>query len=392
MADATKEKTYTPEQRMRMFVDQAKDYKEHVKSRSMSVDTELEFYAKEMDSINAAVDVLMYNNAAFRAKYNTLVASEGPRAQVSYDVTAKVGNDSGYFDDVKKFERAAPLDTASNPGGANIIQTSLADTILYKMEKIGQILAAVAKDQVSYGDKEYPKMSAKAVGEFIDENTTGFTDIVPNSYEVATNGLTKVKFTPRDYGILASYSQRLLRKVTPATIKFFRDYEANALTRGIEQQILRGDGTGQNATGITGIATAVTFNGNAYLTFCDAVGILGAADTDNIQAVMHRKTWQEFKKLRVVNAAYRDSIDPKAMKIDDIPVIISNNADASVATQGSIILGDMSHYMYVAQSGIETIEDKYTNAATRKVNMYHTMSIDLGALIASSFATFPITF
>jgi HK97 family phage major capsid protein len=382
------------EQLARMFVEQQRELTKHAEKKSYGLDQQLDFFVRETKDIHTALDVLLYSNASMRAAFNALPENKkNSNLRVAYDVTAQVAEDSEYFERQAKFERAAPLDTASNPGGLNVIQTSLADTIIHKMEELGQIISLVAKDEIPYGDKEYPKMSAKAEGQFIDESTTAYTDIVATTYEDATNGLTKVKLTPRDFGILASYTQRLLKKVSPRTLQFFRDYEANGMRRGIERQILRGSGSGQNATGIVNVATAVSAAGNSYLTFNNAVGILGAADTENIVAVMGRKTWQEFKKLRAINSAYRDAIKVAGtLSIDDIPVIISNNADASVATSGNVILGDFNHFMMATQGTLTTLEDPYTNASTRKVNVYHTMQLDLGVLVAESFATFAVTF
>jgi HK97 family phage major capsid protein len=284
------------------------------------------------------------------------------------------------------------LDTESDPGGSNLVQTALADTILVKAEKTGQILALLSKDTIPYGNKEYPKYNAKTVGQFIDESTSAYTDVVPNSFEDGTDGLDKVLFTPRDFGITASYTNRILKKVTPASIRFFREQEAKMITRGLERQALRGDGTGQNATGVVEVASSVSAAGNIYLTFNDAIGTLAANDTENIVAVMHRKTWQEFKNLRVINESYRASIDPKSLKIDDIQVILSNNTDSSVATTGNVLLGDFSHYMMTKQGTMETIEDPYSNATTRKVNVTHTMLVDMGAMFSNSFAKFSVTF
>lgn len=390
---ANEPKELTMKQKAQIFVEQASEYRTHVQKKSLDLDKEVEFYRKETGNDYAAVDLLLYNNAEFRAQFNALPENlKDQNLRVAYDVTAKVAEDQEYFDRQAKFERAAPMDTASNPGGLNLIQTSLADTIIHKSEQLGQIIGLVAKDVIPYGDKEYPRITAKAEGQFVDENTTAWTDIVATTYEVSTNGITKVKHSPRDFGIYASYTARLLQKVSPASIRFFRDYEAAGLTRGIERQILRGDASGVNAQGILGIATAVTAAANAYLTFNKAVGVLAAADTENIVAVMHRKTWQEFKALRVINSAYRDAIDPVKLSIDDIPVVLSNNTDASVASAGNVLLGDFSHYLYTRTGNLETLEDKYTNASTRKVNVYHTMQIDLGALIPASFATFAVTF
>jgi len=340
-------------------------------------------------NVMRALDLLLYNNANLRADYNRNYAEKGQ--EVGYDVMARQIGDKEYMKGALEYENRA-LDTASNPGGANIIQTTLADTILYKAEKLGQIIAILGKDEIPYGDKEYPTIVAKPTAGFIDEATTGWTDLSSTTYKAATYGLLKVKHTPRDFGLKMTYTNRMLKKVTPATIAFFRNYEAGGLARGIEQQSLRGDGTGQNATGIVAIATSVTWNGNAYLTFNDAVGVLSTTDTEDIKAVMHRKTWQEFKKLRVINLAYRDSINAVTPMVDDIPVIISNNADASVATVGNVIIGDFSHYLYTKTGGVETLVDQYTNAGTRQTNIFNTMLIDLGAWQPNSFATFTVTF
>ena len=376
----------------KIFVGQSRSRGDYAQKKRMNVQEEYESYLEATGGNPAiASDMLLYNNAAFRAKFNRLPENrENVDLQVHYDLTANLAKDKRYFEDSERYEKRQ-LVTTSDPGGLNVIQTSLSDTIVVKSERLGQILQLVAKDEIPDGDKEYPTFENKAVGAFVDEITTPTTD-QSTVYEDATKGLKKVKYTPRDFQLRMKYSQRILKKVTPRTLAFYRQIEAEGMTRGLEQQILRGDGTGQNATGVNSVATSVTFNGNAYLTFNDAVGVLAAADTENIAAVMHRKTWQEMKKLRVLNQAYRDAIKVDTPMIDDIPVIISNNNDASVATTGIVNIGDFRHYLVTQQGGLDTIEDKFTEAANRIVNIYHALQVDMGALLASSFATFSITF
>ena len=375
---------------IRAFADTVQSVRTYAGNKTDNLEAQFKTALSETEGdVTRALDILLYSNPSLRAEYNRNYAEKGQ--EIGYDLLARELDDKEYMAGTLAYENRA-LDTASNPGGANIIQTTLSDTILYKAEQLGQIIAILGKDDIPYGDKEYPRITAKAVATFIDEDTTGWTDLSATTYEAATTGLTKVKHTPRDFGLKMTYTNRMLEKVTPATIAFFRKYEAEGLARGIEQQALRGNGAGQNATGIVAIATSIAFNGNAYLTLNDAVGTLSTTDTENIKAVMHRKTWQEFKKLRVVSMAYRDGINTVTPMIDDIPVILSNNADASVATVGNVIVGDFEHYLYTKTGGIKTLVDVYTNAGTRQTNVYDTMLIDLGAWQPNSFATFTVTF
>lgn len=374
------------------FAEQTNDLKNHVQKRSLDTDEALKFYIKETGSVTAGIDALLYSDAKFRADFNNLPENrKNPLMQVGYDVTATLAKDEIYAEGKRTYERS--LDTASNAGGANIIQTSLADTIIFKSEELGQILSLVQKDTIPFGDIEYPRITAKAVAAPIDESTTAWTNMTATTYEVATNGLTKVKYTPRDFGLLAVYTKRLLSKVSPSAIAFFRNYEAQGITRGLEQQILRGSGSGVNYQGILGIATSVPFDTDAYVTLNNATGILGASDTNNLAAVMSRKTWARIKQLRVANDyAISRAIDPVEMMIDDIPVIISNNINASEATSGNVIIGDFNHYLVVNTGTLETLEDPYSNASTRQVNVYHTQQVDMGALIPASFAIFTVTY
>ena len=133
----------------KIFVGQSRSRGDYAQKKRMNVQEEYESYLEATGGNPAiASDMLLYNNAAFRAKFNRLPENrENVDLQVHYDLTANLAKDKRYFEDSERYEKRQ-LVTTSDPGGLNVIQTSLSDTIVVKSERLGQILQLVAKDEM----------------------------------------------------------------------------------------------------------------------------------------------------------------------------------------------------------------------------------------------------
>jgi len=336
----------------------------------------------------AAINTLMYTDHQFRAEYNQL-QGDNPRCQVDYSVTAARAGAKEFKAYRKASEqfRAAVVSTA-NPGVANTVDTTVSQAIMYRAENIGQILPEISKITIPYGDYEMPFYNKYSLGGYLSE--TGTVPDIQGDLDDATNGIKKTKWTPRDFALLLEQSFRTITKLSPAVLSQIFGFVAIALNSGMEYQAVSGPGTGQNESGMLTVATSVAFNGNAYLTSVDACSLVGSRNVVKKIMVMNERAWGEFKKLRVINKAYGDSIDSQKKMVDDVRVIVvPESTIPTVSNATSVLVGDLSHYLAVTTGELkEYILDN--GKSLNRQTTYHVLR-DARAIFTDSFAKFSLT-
>lgn len=372
----------------KVFATRAKQVKELSDSANHNLLEKFNRYLEETSSHITALDTLFYTDHEFRAAFNAL--QENPKTMIDYTVTAARAGKAEYARYKKaneRYSRAVEVTTA-NPGIANTIDTTVAQSIMWRAENIGQVLPEIAKITVPYGDYELPFYNKYSIAGYLTETGT-VPDIQPD-LDDATNGIKKTKWTPRDFALLFEQSFRSISKLSPAVLNQIFNFVSMALTTGMEYQAVSGPGTGQNESGMITVASAVTFNGNAYLTFVDACSAVGAKNVVNKVAFMNERAWGEFKKLRVINTAYRDAINVQKKMIDDIRVIVVPESTIPTSSNATnVVVGDPKHYLSVTSG--ELAEYKFDNGKVLNRQTTYHMLRDSKAIFSDSFARFPLT-
>lgn len=376
----------------------AKEFTRQVKSISAGAQesnmTDLELLSRCIEQTGDAVaglDTFLYLRADYRAQINALNSDE--RTHIDYSITAiRAGEDQfvRYVQNAKGHNRDNARGTSLTseaPGLANTVDVTVSQSIFRRAENNGLVLPLLAKITVPYGDYAEPYYNKYSIAGYIAENGT-IPDIGDDLID-ASNGLKKQTWNPRDFALGLEQSLNSLTKLSPSILNEIFNLVAEGLTRGMEYQAISGPGTGTTDSGIVTVATSITFDTNAYITFINACSNVGSKNVFNKVAVMNERAWGEFKKLRVIDAAYRDSINTKEKMIDDVKVIVvSESVMPTASNVATVVVGDLSHYLVVTAGGLKQYE-RTDPRALKQFTAFHTLR-DGGARMSDSFAKFAL--
>lgn len=351
--------------------------------------------ADNSGQLMGALDALYFQNPELVLGWNKLNRSN-PEQQLNYTGIAAEILDSDSASTAEKqaaehyrsFTRQ--LDTASDPGGANIIPTTLADVLTYRVESAGQVLSRVLKVNVPDGNYEHPKFNKLMLAEFKAE-TSSFTDAA-TLYEDGTDGIAKVSYILKDFGLRLNLTQRLIEKTTPGILNSLIDYVATSIARGSDSQILTGSGAGVNATGMIQNATSATVGGDILDTFANAVAALSDVNVlrENQVAFMNGATEAMFIKLRATNESYRDLINPVNRTIQGVPYVVSNLIKTSGGA-ATLVIGDPKHYVWAQNGDLKQLDDPYSNSSSLQHQYVFYTFAEGKPLYNDSFAKFSVT-
>lgn len=184
--------------------------------------------------------------------------------------------------------------------------------------------------------------------------------------------LTTTTLDPKKFAAMTLVNREAVEDSAPE----LRQVIANALVKDLavelDKQMVTGDGSGQNLTGLRNIAGTTTgastgTNGGA-LTFAFLADTLGAYDTANADPdraawIMHARTWASVRKLADSQARPIVSIDPTLGVRPTLwgkPVYISNSLSITetVGTStdcSTILLCDMSQVLVGVAREVELV-------------------------------------
>lgn len=375
------------------FVDEAENLEADVNARVKSDYAQLQRYFKATNgNLIAGLDMFLYNRPDYRAHLNRALKEKGnDGAQIRYGVTAaRAGKRafSNYMEAEKPYTRAL-MTTVDDPGVANTVDVTVAQSILFRAENVGNVLPRIAKINLPFGDYEEPYYNKYGQAGYLTETGT-----VPdfNTYlSDATDGINKTKWTPRDFALGLKQSFRTLQKLSPSILNQIFEFIAIAMTSGMEYQAISGPGTGTTDSGMLLNATSITAGATDYDTFVDACSEIASKNVVNKVGFANAKAIGAFKKLRVVDRAYRDSIVPseEGLVIDGISVIeVPETIMATVTGVAEVVVGDPEHYLVVTSGSLNEYKDDSPESLQR-FTAFHTLR-DGGVRFADSFAKFSV--
>lgn len=184
--------------------------------------------------------------------------------------------------------------------------------------------------------------------------------------------LTTTTLDPKKFAAMTLVNREAIEDSAPE----LRQVIANALIKDLavelDKQLVTGDGTGQNLTGLRNISGttsgASTGTNGGALTFAFLADTLGAydsanADPDRAAWIMHARTWASVRKLADSQARPIVSIDPTLGVRPTLwgkPVFISNSLSITetVGTStdcSTILLADMSQVLVGVAREVELV-------------------------------------
>lgn len=374
----------------RAFVENAeKTNTDKIRNKMISDQEELKTYITVAGgSEMAGLDMFLYNRADYRTALNELLKSDKPVSYAGFAAKAGTANLKRYNDKQEMTGVRAVITTAQNPGQANTIDVTISQNIMYRAENQGKILPLIDKVNLPFGNYDEPYYNKYSIAGYLTE--TGTVPEIDTDLNDATNGIKKNQWVVKDFALGLKQSFRSLQNVSPSVLSQILGYLTDAMTRGMEYQAISGPGTGQTDSGVLTVATSATVGADIYETLQNALATVESVNvaTDRITAVMNAKTWRAFKKLKVINQAYREAVGQT--NIEEIPVVVVPETIITTTTgSASVVVGDFKHYLSLTNGAMKTYELADPMAMV-KSTAYHTVR-NAKARFADSFAKFTVT-
>ncbi len=184
--------------------------------------------------------------------------------------------------------------------------------------------------------------------------------------------LTTTTLDPKKFAAMTLVNREAIEDSAPELRRVIADALIKDLAVELDKQMVTGDGTGQNLTGLRNLSGTTSgastgANGGA-LTFAFLADTLGAYDTANADPdraawIMHARTWASIRKLSDSQARPIVSIDPTLGVRPTLwgkPVFISNSLSITETVGSStdcstILLADMSEVLVGVAREVELV-------------------------------------
>lgn len=371
------------------FVSLARDSKTFAEKKSADIKDQLERYSQTAKGdATLALDMFLYNNASFRSELNRL----RPDAPISYLGMAYSAGDAEYnryVDEEKAYSIRATAESSTTPGLGNTVQTTVSQSIMYRVDNFNPIVSLVTKINLPYGDYDATHYNNYGVASYMTENnnvpdnTTNFTD--------ATNGIKKTSFSAKQFGVSFARSWLAEKRISPTVINQLLTFTEQEIGRGEALQIMIGSGVGLNDNGIVNVATPATVGGNVLETSSNAVAqVEKVNDRSGLVFVMNSDAYNEFRLLTLVNTVYKDTINLNNNTLWGIPVVVvGQTIMPTTVGVAKVVVGNFNKYIKFTNGGLDKIDlTNFNNASTTSLYL---MARDGGAVFADSFSVFNVT-
>ena len=228
--------------------------------------------------------------------------------------------------------------------------------------------------------------------------------LTPENAELAETELdtaTILSLSPKEVGVLSSYSRKLLIQSSPGVEGLVVDDQRQVLDRAIETAVLAGTGASGQPTGVDAIANGdvalnvsntngtdvdFTATGAGETGFVEMLQALDGANIDPMRALFltsGRGYWKLASKLvgSNTNAIYlvRNGTAHTGNAVATTNLIPSQVTKGS-ATKGTtkLYLADWSHCYVARWSGLDVLVDPYSAMNERKVRVATYSDVDTG--------------
>lgn len=325
-------------------------------------------------NVARSLDALMIADPVFREEFNYLAKKNNPNVRTldySYTLGAAYQNQlrqlrSAYSDDEveameaeaddikSQYQRAGGvMDTTTNPGGANFLQTTVADFVAETVENLGLVASQVTiHDLENDGNFKIPVYDGFVKSQFVADGAN-----FPNLGGQVEADLSSITLDPQKVGGYLQAYQSFITKITPGRLQYLLKVLADAQARAYDDAILNGTGTNSQPTGMNLNATTVTAGGDEFETLSLAISTVSDArkgDKRNLRIFGNTPIAQKYIRLRYT------------MTNDDRAGLIGLDASGNLSSLASV--------PFVETNVIESIgssPNKNAVATVGYANMYH---------------------
>lgn len=373
---------------------------DYINDRYINPAGSAEVYSKRLDLVSKTIgavnhnflrglDLALMSDPELRAEFNYEQRNR-KEEQVNYSLLAGNLKRANKIDDDTYIRAAGTLDTVTDPGGANLLQTTVSDVIEKRVEDLGLIKKEVTVfDLEGEGNLKIPTYDAFA--------KTAFATDAANLVNLGTTvegGISSITLDPRKHGGYIPIFESFIKKLSGKNMSMVMDLLAEATARGIDDAILNGNGAGENATGMNQNATSVAFTGDALETFRIAMSTVSDAHRgglNNMTAYMSTAAWLNFMGLfRDLQNDRTGIIDPSNRSIYGVRCIVTDlipNTGVTPNKESIVTVGYGKSYKW-GQSSISIEADKYSGFLSATTNIRSLLFADGQPAFNDSFAKF----
>ena len=202
------------------------------------------------------------------------------------------------------------------------------------------------------------------------------------------NNLT---LTPRRISATSSFTAEALIQSDPQIDNLIRNSHARKIAQGIDDGALEGNGTAPNPTGIsntTGVNVLAT-TGSSTMTYAEALDALGKLEEDNVPSgnaafICHPTDYATLAATVVDSGSGRFVVENGA-------ILGRRVVQSTLATAGTVILGDYSHLIVAMFGGTDLIVDPYSSATSATVKITTHNFADVGVRHPVAFCKITLT-
>lgn len=258
-----------------------------------------------------ALDIMLADDPILRNEWNN-EAQKRNAVLANYPLVAQNIKET----DPDGYKRAGGImDTITNPGGANYLQTTVADFVAQTIDRNAVVLPTVTSfDIPAQGDLKIPVINDFQTISPIAEDADATN--ITTTLEGNTSSIT---ISPQRMAAQLLLSKLFMTKITGKNIQNVLASLGSIMARSIDRQILLGNGSGLNFVGMAQNATAVTFAGDIYESICNAIAALRKG-TSQVTIYMNQQAKMEVLKLH------------RKLQNDRINVVDITNGKLSIAT------------------------------------------------------------
>jgi len=308
-----------------------------------------------------AMDLVLLNDPILRNEWNS-EASKRSMPLVNYPLFA-----NGVKEDKEGFSRAAGLyDSITSPGGANFIQTTVADFVAQTIDRSSVVLPTVRQFDIQ-GQGNF---SVPLINDFQTVNPVVDGADLPNIVSNLEAGTSSITLNPARLGLLLPLTAGFMAKVSAKNIQTILSQPGMIMSRSIDRQIILGDGSGVNFTGMLQNATTVAFSGDIVESILNASAALRLSG-ETPKVYLNRNVMVEILKIELNLPNGRTSVltsNPakNEMTIAGMPVILTDLIPTT-GTAGNristVCIGYSQQYYMAVSSQIQISTSKEFNFA-----------------------------
>ena len=202
------------------------------------------------------------------------------------------------------------------------------------------------------------------------------------------NNLT---LTPRRISATSSFTAEALIQSDPQIDNLIRNSHARKIAQGIDDGALEGNGVAPNPTGVvntSGINTLTT-TGSSTMTYAEALDALAKLEEDNVPSgnaafVMNPVDFATIAATAVDAGSGR-------FVIENGTILARRVVQSTLATAGTVILGDFSNLIVAMFGHTDLIVDPYSSATSATVKITTHNFADCGVRHATAFCKITLT-